>query len=154
MRNWLLLLCLLLLSGLPAAAQVAPDSSKLPRPFGPPLGYDPLWHCWSCQYPVYLNGGFGGMLRDINKNLRFPPQLQKDGRVFVRFTIDATGQVRNPTVEQGLQPDADSAAVRAVGLLGHFTPALDPRGRPMAVKQTIPVTFSYDDEDRPKKRVR
>ncbi|SDY17565.1 energy transducer TonB [Hymenobacter psychrophilus] len=135
------LLCLLLLSGLSAVAQVAPTKTNSSLPFGF-LGDDPLWHCHSCQFPVYKDGGLDGMMRAIGKNLHFPPGLQTDGRVFVRFTIDKTGQVQNVIVQQAFYPEADSIAVRAVRLLGRFSPALDPRGRPIAVKQTIPITFS------------
>lgn len=90
---------------------------------------------------MYKNGGFEGMLRSIGENVRFPQHLQRDGKVFVQFTIDERGRVRNAVVKQGLQPDADSAAVQAVRLLGEFVPALDAQGRPIAVKQTVPVTF-------------
>lgn len=73
--------------------------------------------------------------------MRFPQHLQRDGKVFVQFTIDERGHVRNAVVKQSLQPDADSAAVQAVRLLGEFVPALDAQGRPIAVRQTVPVTF-------------
>ncbi|WP_185816799.1 TonB family protein [Hymenobacter metallilatus] len=99
-------------------------------------------HCSGCRYPVYKDGGVEGMLWAIGKNVRFPEHLQKDGKVFVQFTINEQGQVRNAVVKQGFRPDADSAAVRAVRLLGEFTPALDAQGRPIAVRQTVPVTFS------------
>ncbi|SET90739.1 energy transducer TonB family protein [Hymenobacter actinosclerus] len=136
-----LLLGLLLLRALPAIAQVAPEK---PRPLLPVgfSGDDPLWHCSGCQYPVYKDGGTGGMMWAISQNLRFPPGLQTDGRVFVQFTIDTTGQVRNVIVKRAFYPEADSNAVQTVRLLGRFTPALDPQGRPMAAKLIIPITFS------------
>ena len=81
------------------------------------------------------------MFRAISKNVRFPEHLQRDGKVLVQFTIDEHGRVRNAVVKQSLQPDADSAVVRAVRLLGEFVPALDAQGRHIAVKQTVPVTF-------------
>ncbi len=108
------------------------------------MGYIPgdvLFHCSGCKYPVYKNGDVEGMIRAIGENVRFPQHLQRDGKVFVQFTIDERGHVRNAVVKKGLQPGADSAAVQAVRLLGEFVPALDAQGRPIAVKQTVPVTF-------------
>ncbi|RSK46470.1 energy transducer TonB [Hymenobacter perfusus] len=121
-------------------AQAIPAKPNSPLPFGFILG-DALFHCSGCKYPVYKDGGVEGMLRAISKNVRFPEHLQRDERVFVQFTIDEHGRVRNAVVKQRLQPDADSAAVQAVRLLGEFTPALDTHGRPIAVRQTVPVTF-------------
>lgn len=141
--NRLLLLALtsfLWLLSLHAIAQAIPEKPNSPFPAGFVPG-DVLFHCSSCKYPVYKNGGFEGMLRSIGENVRFPQHLQWDGKVFVQFTIDERGHVRNAVVKQSLQPDADSAAVQAVRLLGEFVPALDAQGRPIAVKQTVPVTF-------------
>ncbi|AII52200.1 energy transducer TonB [Hymenobacter sp. APR13] len=130
------LLLLLLLSALLASRTQAQSL----RPFGPPD--DPLWHCFACRYPEYLDGGFEGMLRAIGQNVRFPQQLQQGGRVFVQFTVSEQGQVRNAVVAQSFRPDADSAAVQAVRRLGAFRPALDAQGRPIAVKLTAPIHFS------------
>ncbi|WBO83879.1 energy transducer TonB family protein [Hymenobacter yonginensis] len=133
------LLLFLTLSALLASRTQA----QSPRPFGPPD--DPLWHCFACKYPEYLDGGFEGMLRAIGQNVRFPQQLQQlqqDGRVFVQFTVSEQGQVRNAVVAQSFRPDADSAAVQAVRRLGAFRPALDAQGRPIAVKLTAPIHFS------------
>lgn len=135
----LVLVCGVGLSGREAVAQEVPtkSNSSFPAGFVPD---DPLWHCSSCQYPVYKDGGFAGMLNAIASNVRYPHHLQ-DGRVFVQFTIDEMGKVRNAVVKQGLRPDADSAVLRAVRMLGDFTPALDTQGRRIAVKQTVPITF-------------
>lgn len=140
MKKLLFLLPLAFLLHHTVLAQVISAKPNSPFPAGFVPG-DVLFHCSSCKYPVYKNGGFEGMLRSIGENVRFPQHLQRDGKVFVQFTIDERGHVRNAVVKQSLQPDADSAAVQAVRLLGEFVPALDAQGRHIAVKQTVPVTF-------------
>lgn len=97
---FLLSLVLLLLSH-HAPAQAIPVKSNAPVPFGY-VADDVVFHCSSCKYPVYKNGGFEGMLRSIGKNVRFPEHLQRDGKVYVQFTIDEHGWVRNAVVKQGL----------------------------------------------------
>lgn len=134
---------ILLVSALPLllAAQGRAQSSPATAASPPD---DPLYHCFACKYPEYKEGGFEGLLRAIGRNTRYPPSLQQDGRVFVRFVIDEQGRVRNAAVVRSLQPDADSAAVRAVRQLGAFSPALDPHGRPIAVPWTVAIGFSQE----------
>lgn len=138
-------LLLLLLLALQAQAQTNPA-----RPAYPPD--DPLWHCFTCKYLEYKEGGFEGLLRAIDQHAQYPPNLRQDGRVFVRFVIDEQGRVGNVAVAQSLQPDADSAAVRAIRQLGAFWPALDAHGRPLVVPFTVPVRFSRESSTDKRRR--
>lgn len=148
--HWLLptMMCTLCLTSGTAWGQTTPA-----RPAYPPN--DPLWHCFECKHPEYKEGGFEGLLRAIGRHTQYPPNLRQDGRVFVRFVIDEQGRVGNVAVAQGLQPDADSAAVRAIRQLGAFWPALDAHGQPLAVPFIVPVRFSREasiDKRRRKQR--
>ncbi|UOQ73030.1 energy transducer TonB family protein [Hymenobacter cellulosilyticus] len=138
MKLLLLLLWLALLATQAQAQRPAP-----PKP-APTIGLtdDPLYHCFGCRFPVYKDGGAKGMLNSIGKNMRYPHHLTTAGRVLVEYTVDTTGKVRNARIKQGFQPEADSAALRAVRALGDFVPAMNEQGRPLTVKQTIPVWFS------------
>lgn len=78
------------------------------------------------QMPVYKNGGSEGLTQFIAKNVRWPAgsgMLDVQGRVFIAFTIDKTGRVRDAKVLKGIYPTLDAEALRVVQLLnGQFEP--------------------------------
>ena len=83
-----------------------------------------------------------GGIAAVQSNIVYPPlalQAGIEGRVIVQFVIDKNGQVLHPTVIRGIGGGCDEEAVRAV-LIAKFQPGLQ-RGRPVAVRYTLPITF-------------
>ncbi len=86
-----------------------------------------------------FNSGAAGMMDYIQQNVRqslnFP-----EGRVYVTFTVDTTGQVRDPAIVKGLSPTADAEVIRVVQAMNGFAPGMS-HGRPVAIPITLPITF-------------
>lgn len=142
----LLLLCLLLLSGLRGAAQVAPAtvealdtiSSTTPRR----RILSPGFIHYAERMPVF-EGGAEGLYCFLYRNNRFATLLASypSGRVFIAFVVDTVGQVQNVRLLKSLHPELDAEALRLVRLLsGHFTPGYQNK-RPVAVPFTLPIQF-------------
>jgi protein TonB len=92
------------------------------------------------QMPVYKNGGNEAITTAIMQNLRYPAGHTIVGRVFIQFTIDKAGVLQEPRIIQGLGSPFDQEALRAVGLLGPWSPGRQ-NGQPVAVPFTIPINF-------------
>ena len=136
----LLLVCGLGLGAREAVAQVRQVVQTVPpkpRAYSANQPYGAVME----QMPVYKDGGNEGIQRLIAKNLRQPHHLTENGRVFVEFTVDKTGIVRDAKVRKAFRPDADAEALRVVGLLGPWIPGYQ-NGRAVPVKYTLPITFN------------
>jgi len=96
------------------------------------------------ENPPILIGG----IASVQSNIVYPPlalQAGIEGRVIVQFIIDKNGQVLHPTVIRGIGGGCDEEAVRAV-LKAKFQPGLQ-RGRPVAVRYTLPITFRINSKN-------
>lgn len=88
-------------------------------------------------------GGMEGMMQALGKTLRYPPQAKSrgiQGRVFVQFLLDSTGQVQEPVVMKSVHPLLDAEALRVIRTMPRWKPALY-QGRPVPVSMVMPVTF-------------
>ena len=88
-------------------------------------------------------GGHKAILDFIGRHLRWPARAIRDyveGRVYVKFVVDKTGQVQNPVVVKGLGAGCDEEALRVVKLLPRFSPGRE-KDKPVAVYYNVPVKF-------------
>jgi TonB family protein len=92
------------------------------------------------EYP----GGDEALMKFINTNVVYP-KTAKDrgiqGRIIVRFVVDAEGLVKDAQIIRSVYPDLDAEAMRVIGLLPKWTPGLQ-GGKPVSVYYTIPITFA------------
>lgn len=94
------------------------------------------------QYP----GGDSAIFSFISKKLKYPAEAQVkgiQGRVKVRYTVNADGSVSNVHVVQNVDPYLDAEAIRVVSLLKGFKPATK-GGKPVEVRQIVPVPFKLN----------
>lgn len=92
--------------------------------------------------------GFGG--GDSNKfreyianNLKFPEIAAENGiqgKVFVAFVVEPSGNISNVRVVRGVDPSLDKEAVRVVQSSPKWTPGTQ-RGKPVRVAFTFPISF-------------
>jgi protein TonB len=83
----------------------------------------------------------GGMAA-LQGEVRYPEFAKKagiEGRVFVQFVVDESGNVQNPRVTRGVHKLLDQEAVRAVKQM-KFKPGKQ-RGQAVKVQMSLPVTF-------------
>jgi len=95
---------------------------------------------------LWVNNRAVNIVAAVQQNLVYPPAAKRDqaeGRVFISFTVTATGAVKDAHVVKGFRPDCDAAALRAVRQLPRFKP-VQQRGKPIASGLTMPVKFSLN----------
>ncbi|RYF79549.1 MAG: energy transducer TonB [Chitinophagaceae bacterium] len=93
--------------------------------------------------PVYLEGGEQGMFEVIRRNIKYPKDaIMKgiEGRVFVEFTVDKEGRLKDAEVVKGIGGGCDEEALRAVNLLQNWEPAMH-NNQKVAYRYVMPVSF-------------
>ncbi len=88
-------------------------------------------------------GGDKELLSFIAKNLKYPVIAQENGiqgKVFIRFVVTSTGDVRNVTVVRSLDNYCDKEAMRVIALLPKWIPGRQ-NGRNVPVYYTVPIIF-------------
>ena len=94
------------------------------------------------EYP----GGIAAAMKWIANELRYPPIAQENGvqgRVTVRFTINADGSVVDPVVIRGVDPHLDKEALRVIGKMPKWKPGKQ-RGKAVRVSYNLPVRFKLN----------
>ncbi|GAB3293768.1 energy transducer TonB [Hymenobacter tenuis] len=89
-------------------------------------------------------GGAPALFRHIATTIRYPREARKhnrQGRVFTTFVVDETGKARYVRVQQGVSPELDAEAVRAIESLPRFEPGRQ-NGEAVPVFYSVPVTFA------------
>ena len=93
--------------------------------------------------PVYP-GGDTALLKYISDSTRYPKDAKTQniqGKVIVRFIVNAKGLVENVSVLKGVSHTMDAESVRVVKTLPKFTPGLL-AGKKVPVWYMIPIQFS------------
>jgi len=84
-----------------------------------------------------------GIMQHLVRHLQYPEMAKEagiEGRVFIRFVVEKTGEVRDVSVLRGVDPMLDRAAMQAVSSLPPFAPGrID--GLPVRVEYKLPVLF-------------
>lgn len=88
-------------------------------------------------------GGDGKLMEWISQHLVYPPTAidkKLQGRVIIRFFIEADGTVGAAEVTRGIDEELDKEALRVVKTLPRFNPArID--GKAVGYWFTLPITF-------------
>lgn len=98
-------------------------------------------------------GGFSALSQFIAENTVYPQEAidaHVEGKVFVRFIVDSTGRIEEPEVVRSVSPELDAEALRVVGLMPDWSPAID-NGEYVRTWVRLPFVFVLDDgEEREK----
>jgi len=91
----------------------------------------------------------------INAHMVYPESLKKsgkEGRVLVKFVVDADGLVKDVEIQQSLDPDADQEVLKLVNgmnaAVGKWRPARK-EGKSYDAEMVLPVTFSLGTSTAP-----
>jgi TonB family protein len=89
-------------------------------------------------------GGVKKMFDFIKIKMKYPAGATADGiegKVHIGFVIDKNGFITSMTIEKSLREDLDMEAIRIIGAMPPWRPALQ-SGEPVKAKVIIPITFS------------
>lgn len=79
----------------------------------------------------------------LGKNVKYPEAAAKDsiqGRVVVKFTVQADGAVKDAEVVESVCPAIDEEATRVVMLMPRWIPG-EKDGKKVACSFTLPISF-------------
>lgn len=97
----------------------------------------------SAEFP----GRMSGFYRYISKKMKYPKdarQLGIEGKVYVDFVIDATGEIRKESVKikQGVHPSCDEEAIRLIKESPKWKPAFSTElNKNVAIRMVVPIIF-------------
>ncbi len=95
------------------------------------------------QMPMYKAGGQAGLQRFLKQTMHYPKGASKQGRIFVKFTVNEYGKASDFEIVKGLEPLLDAEVLRVMRLLGDFIPGKQ-SGKPVPISFTMPVAFSLE----------
>ncbi len=98
------------------------------------------------EIPPRFIGGEDALMEFLGKNIKYPPDERDkniQGRVYIAFVIDRSGNVIEAKVLRGIGPACDAEALRVVNLMNKnmWTPGYQ-NGRPVAVQYNLPIVFN------------
>jgi periplasmic protein TonB len=91
------------------------------------------------KYP----GGTSELAKFLSKNLQYPRSASMagiEGKVYLLFTVSATGKISDISISKGIGFGCDEEALRVVGLMPKWTPGMQ-QGTAVKSKFTLPITF-------------
>ena len=95
------------------------------------------------ELPVFT-GGDVGLLKFIAENTKYPENAKTkgiQGKVIVRFAVEADGKVDKISVIKGVDPELDKEAFRVVGTLPAFEKPGIKDGKRVPVWFMVPINF-------------
>lgn len=94
------------------------------------------------EEPVFP-GGDEAMQQFIRDNLVYPAEAKEkgeQGKVYVRFVVEADGTITNVVIARGVSPSIDAEALRIVKLMPNWNPGMY-KGTPVLTNVVIPIVF-------------
>ncbi len=89
-------------------------------------------------------GGPGAMQQWIAKNVQYPQsaiELGEQGKVYVSFVVEPSGDITNVQVERGISDDLDREAKRVVRGMPNWKPGKN-GGKAVRTRCRLPINFS------------
>ena len=130
MKKYVLALLFLLVC---AGISFAQEAVKIPREVFTAVEQTP-------EFP----GGPDALRQFLAKKIRYPKKAYKkdiEGKVVIRFIVEADGSITAPEVLHSLDPECDAETLRVIRKMPMWNPGRQ-NGAFVAVYYTLPVTFS------------
>lgn len=99
--------------------------------------------------PAEPQGGMQKFMNNILSNIKIPVEAIRNniqGKVFVEFTVDEQGDVRNAKVVKGIGGGCDEEALRMIQNGGKWIPA-EQDGKKVSQTLVLPITFSFSPKN-------
>lgn len=109
-------------------------------PIIPPLTADELSEVYGVvdEMPELI-GGIGALGTLVQHLMKSGACRNADGKIIVHFIVDENGNVREPTIHQGIDERCDAGAIRVITEHAKFTPGRQD-GRAIKVRMSLPIT--------------
>lgn len=88
-------------------------------------------------------GGAEAQQKFIKDNLVYPSEAKEkgeQGKVYVRFVVEADGTITNVSIARGVSPSIDAEAMRIVKMMPKWSPGKY-KGTPVLTNVVIPIVF-------------
>lgn len=95
-------------------------------------------------------GGMTKLMQWLSDNVVYPKEAEKagiQGRVIIRFIIEADGTVTDPQIVKGVARELDKEAIRVVRSMPKWTPAQN-GGKDVASYFTMPINFKLQNDEK------
>ena len=99
------------------------------------------------EEPAFFEGGMDNFYKYIAKNIKYPKQAKREkiqGKIFLQFVVDKTGEITDVKVTKGLGFGLDQEAKRVLMASPKWKPARQ-RGKTVKVRMTIPIMFRLNE---------
>jgi len=96
------------------------------------------------QNPEFI-GGQAELYKWLAKNIKYPLEAKNnkiEGRVFVKFVIEANGEIGDVKVMKGIGYGCDDEAARVLKAMPKWKPAIQ-NGYPVAIYYNMPIVFKW-----------
>ncbi len=93
--------------------------------------------------PVFP-GGDAGLLKYIGDSTKYPKNAVAkniQGKVIVRFTVEADGSIDRASIVKSVDPELDAEAIRVINSLPAFKPGIKD-GKTVPVWYAVPITYT------------
>jgi TonB family protein len=91
-------------------------------------------------------GGTKELMTFLAKNIKYPAPAVRasvQGKVFVQFVVNKTGNISDIKILKGIGFGCDEEAVRVVSIMPKWKPA-EQRGQPVAMQYNLPISFMLE----------
>jgi len=95
------------------------------------------------QMPVFP-GGEEALMKYISGEVKYPEDAKKagkQGKVYISFVVNKTGNVVDAKIVRGAFPSIDQEALRVIGNMPQWTPGKE-KGENVSVQFTLPIAFA------------
>ncbi len=92
-------------------------------------------------------GGLQAFYKYVSDNMKYPSQARRmgiEGRVYVQFVVDKSGNVTEVESVKGIGAGCDEEAERVLRESPQFKPGKQ-RGRPVKVRMVLPIIFKLSN---------
>lgn len=91
------------------------------------------------QMPEF-EGGQEALFKYIYRNLKYPEGEEAQGRVYAKFVVSKTGEVKNIEILKSVSPKCDADAIRILESLPNWTPGIH-KGEPVDVYMNLSINY-------------
>lgn len=98
-------------------------------------------------------GGMHALMDYLGRNIEYPTEARKEdiqGKVVVKFVVCENGTLCNEEVVRTIGGGCDEEVIRVVKAMPNWKPGKQ-NGKAVKVYYTLPVTFRFNEEDKPGK---